>query len=226
MKRLAIWAFVLSTFAANAEAAEIEETAAGVVAGDVTAVGAELPVSKSGLGLQVRPFLGIGGALLFESANDRRYQTSVVPPLVSVGARVGRVESASMPLEAVWSFRLEFASAETRDGNPTISLLRKRESWLLWVSRDLGRAQGWVPYVAFAAGASRRNLETVLGDQIEAVSGGWLGTASGAAGLRAHWSRLVTAKLEFRYELGDAQSFAKKTSDARMGVAAIIETSF
>ncbi len=168
--------------------------------------------------IRVRPFLGLGGALLFESANDRRYQTSVAPPLLALGARFGSA--------AFWSAKLEYASAETRDGNATISLYKKRESWLLWLSRDLGGAQGWVPYVALAAGASRRDVETRVEDEIEKVSGGWLGTAASAAGVRANWSQSVTAKLEFRYELGDAQRFSEKTSDARLGVAAIIETMF
>lgn len=170
--------------------------------------------------ISIRPMLTIGGALLFENANDRRYQASVLPPLLGIGALFGLGDSAN------WSTRLEYSFAESRDGNSTVSVLRKRETWLLWLSRDLGRAQGWVPYMAMATGISRRDIETRLEAQIEQASGAWLGTASAAFGFRARWSQSVTAKLEFRYELGDAQKFSEKTNDARMGAAAMIETVF
>lgn len=205
MKRFLVWAILcLLPSLSNGQSIEADQAETSAVSF----------VSEVEPAIQVQTFLGLGGALLFESSNDRRYQTSSVPPLISFGARFGSTN---------WSSRVEYANTESRDGNEAVSLLRNRESWMLWLSRDLGRAQGWVPYAALALGMSRRSVETRIANEIERVSGGWLGTAAGAGGFRANWSRSVTTKLEFRYELGDAQSFAEKTNDARLGVAAIVE---
>lgn len=173
-----------------------------------------------------RPFLSFGGSLLFEDSNDRRYQVSVAPPLISIGIKRLWLSDQTDDVRSFWAARLEYTNAEARDGNESISVLRKRQSLLLWFNRDFGDAQGWVPYGALAAGFSRREVETRLQDSIESVSGGWLGTAAAAAGFRANWSPSVTARFEFRYELGDAQALSEKANDARLGVAAMIETMF
>jgi hypothetical protein len=178
------------------------------------------PITWSG------PILGVGGSLLFENSNDRRYQVSVSPPLISIGLRADWLESSSDEKSFVWNTKLEFSIAETRDGNETITVLRKRNSFLFWLSRDFGRAQGWVPYIALGMGYSQRETETKIQNFTEKKQGNWLGTYAMATGVRAHWSRFVTARIELRYELGDAQSFLEKTNDARLGVASVIETMF
>lgn len=173
-----------------------------------------------------RPFVSFGGSLLFEDSNDRRYQVSVAPPLISIGIKRLWFSDQIDDIRSFWAARLEYANAEARDGNESISVLRKRQSLLLWLTRDFGDAQGWVPYAALAAGFSRREVETRLQDSLESTSGGWLGTAAAGAGFRANWSSSVTARFELRYELGDAQVLSEKASDARLGVAAMIETMF
>lgn len=186
---------------------------------------AEIPPSSS---YGFRPFLGLGSALIFENSNGGTNRTSALPLLISLGTRFNweeqLVEPGTLP-STFWSANLEYSAVDARDGNSTVSTFRKRESLLVWLSRDFGQAKGWVPYFALAAGASQRRVETRIGASNESTTGEWLSTGAAAAGFRARWSRLVTTKCEYRYELGDSASFSEKTKDARSGVGFIVEVS-
>lgn len=165
--------------------------------------------------LRIRPLLAFGAAVLFEKTNDQRFQNSVLPPLLGLGFKVEEDFSN-------WSGRLELSTDETVDGNQTLSLRRRRQSALMWFTKDLGLAQGWVPFVGLAGGMSRSEAVTVLNGIAETAEGNWRGVFAGAAGFRAEWNEAVTVRAELRYESAETL----KTNDARSGVAVYIETVF
>ncbi|MDZ4083007.1 MAG: hypothetical protein U1E10_08730 [Bdellovibrionales bacterium] len=163
----------------------------------------------------LRPVLTLGAAVLFEKTNDQRYQNSVLPPLLGLGMRLDQDFSR-------WTTRIEYSADESLDGNQTLSVRRRRQAALTWVTRDFGLARGWVPYAGAAAGFVQSEVVTVLDGAAETAVGGWKGAFAGAVGFRADWSEIVTVRAELRYE--SAESL--KTNDARTGVAVYLENSF
>lgn len=163
----------------------------------------------------LRPIITLGAAVLFEKTNDQRFQNSVLPPLIGVGLRLDQDFSR-------WTTRIEYSADESLDGNQTLSVRRKRQAGLVWATRDLGLARGWVPYAGLAAGFNRSEIVTTLDGASEENVGGWKGAFAGAVGFRADWSEIVTVRAELRYE--SAEGF--KTNDARSGVAVYLENTF
>lgn len=163
----------------------------------------------------LRPVLTLGAAVLFEKTNDQRFQNSVLPPLLGLGLRLDQDFSR-------WTTRIEYSADESLDGNQTLSVRRRRQAALAWITRDFGLARGWVPYAGAAAGFVQSEIVTVLDGASETTVGGWKGAFAGAVGFRADWSEIVTVRAELRYE--SAESL--KTNDARTGVAVYLENSF
>jgi opacity protein-like surface antigen len=164
---------------------------------------------------ELHPVITLGAAVLFEKTNDQRFQNSVLPPLFGVGMRLDQDFSR-------WTARIEYSVDESLDGNPTLSVRRKRQAALAWATRDLGLARGWVPYVGLGSGFVQSEIVTTLNGASETGAGGWKGAFAGAVGFRADWSEILTVRAELRYE--SAESF--KTNDARSGVAVYLENSF
>jgi len=163
----------------------------------------------------LRPVLTLGAAVLFEKTNDQRFQNSVLPPLIGLGLRLDQDFSR-------WTTRIEYSADESLDGNQTLSVRRRRQAALAWLTRDFGLARGWVPYAGAAAGFVQSEIVTVLDGAAETSVGGWRGAFAGAIGFRADWSEIATVRAELRYE--SAESL--KTNDARTGVAVYLENSF
>ncbi len=171
-----------------------------------------LPIEES---WKVRPLMTLGAAVLFEKTNDQRFQSACLPPLLGIGLRLDKDFSS-------WTSRIEYAADESLDGNATLSVRRRREAALAWVTRDFGLARGWVPYAALAAGFTRSETVTVLDGSSESNKGLWLGAFAAAVGYRADWSEAMTVRAEYRYESAEAL----KTNDARSGVAVYLESTF
>lgn len=163
----------------------------------------------------LRPVVTLGAAVLFEKANGRRFQNSVLPLLLGVGLRLDQEFSR-------WTTRIEYSANESLDGNQTLSIRRRRQAALAWVTRDFGLARGWVPYAGAAAGFVQSEIVTVLDAAAETSVGGWQGAFAGAVGFRADWSEILTVRAELRYESQESL----KTNDARTGVAVYLESSF